>query len=50
MTRGRPGWRGWAGDEPGSVVTTQSVFAGSYTVESTVVRGTPVIAVKALKR
>ena len=36
-----------AGDEPGSVVTTQSVFAGSYTVESTVVRGTPVIAVKA---
>jgi electron transfer flavoprotein alpha subunit len=36
-----------AGDEPGSVVTTQSVFAGSYTVESTVLRGTPVIAVKA---
>jgi electron transfer flavoprotein alpha subunit len=36
-----------AGAPPGSVVTTQSVFAGSYTVESTVLRGTPVIAVKA---
>ena len=30
----------------GGVRTTQSVFAGSYTVEATVTRGTPVIAVK----
>ncbi|EWT05379.1 electron transfer flavoprotein subunit alpha [Intrasporangium chromatireducens Q5-1] len=30
----------------GGVQTTQSVFAGSYTVEATVTRGTPVIAVK----
>jgi electron transfer flavoprotein alpha subunit len=36
-----------AGREPGGVVTTQSVFAGSYTVRATVTRGTPVIAVKA---
>jgi electron transfer flavoprotein alpha subunit len=38
---------GEAGGEPGGVVTTQSVFAGSYTVKATVTRGTPVIAVKA---
>lgn len=38
---------GEAGAKPGSVVTTQSVFAGSYTVTATVTRGTPVIAVKA---
>jgi electron transfer flavoprotein alpha subunit len=38
---------GEAGGEPGSVVTTQSVFAGAYTVKATVTRGTPVIAVKA---
>jgi electron transfer flavoprotein alpha subunit len=30
----------------GGVATTQSVFAGSFTVEATVTRGTPVIAVK----
>ena len=30
----------------GGVATTQSVFAGSYTVEAAVTRGTPVIAVK----
>ena len=30
----------------GGVVTTQSVFAGSYTVTATVTRGTPIIAVK----
>ena len=30
----------------GGVVTTQSVFAGSYTVTSTVTKGTPIIAVK----
>jgi electron transfer flavoprotein alpha subunit len=42
----RPG-ENTAGAPPGSVVTTQSVFAGSYTVEATVLRGTPVIAVKA---
>jgi electron transfer flavoprotein alpha subunit len=35
------------GGDPGSVVTTQSVFAGSYTVKATVTQGTPVIAVKA---
>jgi electron transfer flavoprotein alpha subunit len=32
--------------EDGAPVTTQSVFAGSYTVEATVTRGTPIIAVK----
>src|SRR4051812_41316785 len=30
----------------GGVVTTQSVFAGSYTVAATVTKGTPIIAVK----
>jgi electron transfer flavoprotein alpha subunit len=30
----------------GGVVTTQSVFAGSYTVTATVTKGTPIIAVK----
>lgn len=30
----------------GSVTTTQSVFAGSHTVESTIAKGIPVIAVK----
>jgi electron transfer flavoprotein alpha subunit len=35
------------GGEAGSIVTTQSVFAGSHTVRATVTRGTPVIAVKA---
>ena len=30
----------------GVPVTTQSVFAGSYTVQATVTRGTPIIAVK----
>src|SRR5690606_21061232 len=30
----------------GGVVTTQSVFAGSYTVTSKVTKGTPIIAVK----
>jgi electron transfer flavoprotein alpha subunit len=30
----------------GGVRTTQSVFAGSYTVEATVTQGTPIIAVK----
>jgi electron transfer flavoprotein alpha subunit len=35
------------GGEQGGVITTQSVFAGSYTVKATVTRGTPVIAVKA---
>ncbi|MDO5503012.1 MAG: electron transfer flavoprotein subunit alpha/FixB family protein, partial [Actinomycetia bacterium] len=34
-----------AGDD-GGVVTTQSVFAGSYTVTATVTKGTPIIAVK----
>ena len=34
-----------AGDG-GSPVTTQSVFAGSYTVKATVTRGTPIITVK----
>ena len=33
--------------EDGVPVTTQSVFAGSYTVQARVTRGTPVIAVKA---
>jgi electron transfer flavoprotein alpha subunit len=32
--------------EGGGIVTTQSVFAGSYTVAATVTRGTPIIAVK----
>jgi len=32
--------------EEGRVVTTQSVFAGSFTVRATVTRGTPVVAVK----
>jgi electron transfer flavoprotein alpha subunit len=35
------------GGEAGSVVTTQSVFAGSYSVRATVTHGTPVVAVKA---
>jgi electron transfer flavoprotein alpha subunit len=30
----------------GGVATTQSVFAGSYTVEATVTKGTPIVAVK----
>ena len=30
----------------GSPVTTQSVFAGNYTVQATVTKGTPIIAVK----
>lgn len=30
----------------GTITTTQSVFAGSHTVQSRIVRGTPVIAVK----
>ena len=34
-----------AGDD-GAPVTTQSVFAGSYTVKSRVTKGTPIIAVK----
>ena len=33
--------------EDGVPVTTQSVFAGSYTVQARVTRGTPVVAVKA---
>lgn len=32
--------------EGGGVATTQSVFAGSYTVAATVTKGTPIIAVK----
>jgi electron transfer flavoprotein alpha subunit len=32
--------------EGGGVATTQSVFAGSYTVQATVTKGTPIIAVK----
>jgi electron transfer flavoprotein alpha subunit len=32
--------------EGGGVSTTQSVFAGSYTVRATVTKGTPIIAVK----
>jgi len=32
--------------EAGAVATTQSVFAGSYTVRATVTRGTPIVAVK----
>jgi len=34
------------GGEGGTVVTTQSVFAGSYTVQATVTHGTPIITVK----
>ena len=34
-----------AGDD-GGVATTQSVFAGSYTVTATVTKGTPIVAVK----
>jgi electron transfer flavoprotein alpha subunit len=34
------------GAEPGSVVVTQSIFAASWVVESTVTHGVPVIAVK----
>jgi electron transfer flavoprotein alpha subunit len=30
----------------GGVATTQSVFAGSYTVQATVTKGTPIVAVK----
>ncbi|PID96954.1 MAG: electron transfer flavoprotein subunit alpha [Actinomycetales bacterium] len=33
-------------DGAGGVATTQSVFAGSYTVKATVSKGTPIIAVK----
>ena len=33
-------------EENGQVLTTQSAFAGSYTVESRVTRGTPVVTVK----
>ena len=32
--------------DAGQVSTTQSVFAGSYTVKATVTKGTPIIAVK----
>ncbi|HET7399183.1 MAG TPA: electron transfer flavoprotein subunit alpha/FixB family protein [Intrasporangium sp.] len=32
--------------EGGAVATTQSVFAGSFTVESTVTKGTPIVTVK----
>jgi electron transfer flavoprotein alpha subunit len=32
--------------EGGGVATTQSVFAGSYTVSATVTKGTPIVAVK----
>lgn len=32
--------------EDGRVITTQAVFAGSYTVKASVTRGTPIIAVK----
>jgi len=35
-----------AGDGSGGVATTQSVFAGSYTVSATVTQGTPIITVK----
>ena len=38
--RRRPGRRS------GGVATTQSVFAGSYTVSATVTKGTPIVAVK----
>ena len=33
-------------DASGGVATTQSVFAGSYTVAATVTKGTPIVAVK----
>ncbi|MGB8380035.1 MAG: electron transfer flavoprotein subunit alpha/FixB family protein [Dermatophilaceae bacterium] len=33
-------------DGGGGVATTQSVFAGSYTVNATVTKGTPIVAVK----
>ena len=33
-------------DGSGGIATTQSVFAGSYTVSATVTRGTPIITVK----
>jgi len=33
-------------DGSGGVATTQSVFAGSYTVSATVTKGTPIVAVK----
>jgi len=33
-------------DSGGGVATTQSVFAGSYTVDATVTKGTPIVAVK----
>ncbi len=36
-----------AGSGAGSIVTTQSAFAGSWTVKATVTHGIPVIAVKA---
>ena len=35
-----------AGDGSGGIATTQSVFAGSYTVSATVTKGTPIITVK----
>jgi electron transfer flavoprotein alpha subunit len=35
-----------AGPDPGAVVTTQSVFAGSYLVEATFTHGLPIVAVK----
>jgi electron transfer flavoprotein alpha subunit len=35
-----------AGGEPGSVVAVQSVFAASFSVESAVCRGTPIVVVK----
>ena len=35
-----------ADDGSGGVATTQSVFAGSYTVSATVTKGTPIVAVK----
>lgn len=37
---------GSGGGVAGGVVTTQSVFAGSYTVSATVTKGTPIVAVK----
>ncbi|GAA2163049.1 electron transfer flavoprotein alpha subunit apoprotein [Humibacillus xanthopallidus] len=35
-----------ASDGSGGIATTQSVFAGSYTVSATVTKGTPIITVK----
>jgi electron transfer flavoprotein alpha subunit len=35
-----------SGDGSGGIATTQSVFAGSYTVSATVTKGTPIITVK----